>query len=80
MVVRSPSYRCDDGNALYVDVLTDENAVNVRDTRQDLPTRLTRENGEGPFTAENRSLSGVDEEVQYTAPDRPNQACRASAA
>lgn len=80
MVVSSPSYRCDDGNALYVDVLTDENAVNVRDTRQDLPTRLTREDGEGPFTADNRSLSGVGDEVQYSAPDRPNQTCRAAPA
>lgn len=80
MVVRSASYRCDDGNALYVDVLTDENAVNIRDTRQDLPTRLTREDGDGAFTAEGRSLSGVGEEVRYSAPDRPDQTCRAAAA
>lgn len=80
MVVSSPSYRCDDGKALYVDVLTDENAVNVRDTRQDLPTRLTREGGEGPFTADGRSLSGVGDEVRYSAPDRPDQSCRAAAA
>ena len=31
-IVRSPSYRCDDGNALYVDVLQEKEAVLVRDT------------------------------------------------
>jgi hypothetical protein len=56
MVTRSASYRCDDGKALYVDILTDENIVNV---------------GEG------RTLSGRGDEVNYTAPGRANQTCRA---
>ena len=76
MVASSPAYRCDDGDALYVDVLTDENAVNVRDSRADLPTRLTREGGTGPFTGEGRTLSGTGDEISYTAPDRPGQTCR----
>lgn len=76
MVASSPAYRCDDGGALYVDVLTDENAVNVRDSRDDLPTRLTREGGEGPFTGDGRTLSGTGDEITYSAPDRPDQTCR----
>lgn len=80
MVVRSAAYRCDDGNALYVDVLSDDNAVSVRDSRQDLPVRLERQDGSGEFTGANRTLSGVGDEVQYSAPDRPMQECRAAPA
>ena len=79
MVLRSASYRCDDGDALYVDVLTGEDAVSVRDSRADVPTRLVRENGSGPFAGEGRTLSGIGEEVQYSAPNRPEQECRAAA-
>ena len=78
MVIRSPSYRCDDGGALYVDVMSDENAVNVRDTRRDVPTRLWRQGGTGPFTTENCSLSGTGDVVRYAGPDRPEQECRAA--
>lgn len=58
--------------------MTDVNAVNVRDTRRDLPTRLWRQGGDGPFSAENRSLSGTGDIVRYSAPDRPDQECRAA--
>ena len=80
MVVRSPSYRCDDGRALYVDVLTDENAVNVRDSRADVPKLLRREEGTDPFTGADRSLSGIGDEVRYSGPGRPQQSCRAAPA
>lgn len=76
MVVRSPSYRCDDGKALYVDVLDDKSGVLVRDTRADIPTRLSSENEGGPYAGEERTLSGTGNEVRYSSPDRPNQSCR----
>lgn len=76
MVARSIAYRCSDGKALYVDVLTDENLVNVRDARQDLPVRLSREDEDSAFEGEGRSLSGRGDQVKYTAPDRPDQTCR----
>lgn len=76
MVVRSPAYRCDDGKALYVDVLSDENALVVRDTRTDPPTRLTRDGESGTFSGGERTLSGAGAEVRYSSPDRPAQACR----
>ncbi len=79
MVVRSPSYRCDDGNALYVDVLDDKSGVLVRDTRADIPTRLSSDNEGGPYAGEERTLSGTGSEVRYSSPDRPGQTCREAA-
>ena len=75
MIARSPAYRCTDGNALYVDVLTDDSAVLVRDTRADTPTRLTRNSAGEPYTGDGHSLSGTGSEVTYSSPERPNQSC-----
>lgn len=80
MIVRSPAYRCSDGNALYVDVLSDENAVTVRDSRSDIPVRLTRDAPGEPFTDDGRTLSGTGTEVRYSSPERPSQVCREGAA
>ncbi len=79
MVARSTSYRCDDGKALYVDVLDDKSGVLVRDTRADIPTRLSSESEGGPYAGEERKLSGTGSEVRYSSPDRPNQTCREAA-
>lgn len=75
-IVRSPAYRCQDGRALYVDVLSDENAVLVRDSRGDTPTRLERAGGQGSFTGDGRTLSDTDSEVIYASGDRASQVCR----
>ena len=79
MIARSASYRCDDGKALYVDILTDDASVNVRDSRSDIPKLLKRETEGAPFTGEERTLSGTGDEVSYSSPDRPKQSCRAAA-
>lgn len=76
MIVRSPAYRCDDGAALYVDVLTDENSVMVRDSRTDIPVTLSRDAPSEGFEGSDRTLSGTGTEVSYATPDRPQQACR----
>lgn len=76
MIERSPSYRCTDGDALYVDVLTDGNAVMVRNSRSDIPVRLTRSEAGESFSGEERTLSGTGAEVRYSAPGRPDQICR----
>ena len=75
MVARSAAYRCDDGQALYIDFLTDNIAVNVRDSRADIPTRLARQEGE-TYSGEGRSLTGTGDEVSYSSPERPEQSCR----
>lgn len=75
-IVRSVAYRCQDGDALYVDVLAEKNAVLVRDSRADTPVRLEREGGEGSFTGDDRTLSGTGDQVIYASPDRLSQACR----
>lgn len=76
MIERSPAYRCDDGHALYVDVLTDEKSVMVRDTRADIPLRLKRSAADEPFAGSQRTLSGTGAEVRYSTPERPDQTCR----
>ena len=80
MIVRSASYRCDDGKALYVDVLTDESIVAVRDSRGDTPKRLHRESDAQPFTGEGRTLTGVGPEVRYSSQERASQSCRQATA
>lgn len=75
-IVRSPAYRCQDGRALYIDVLSDEDAVLIRDSRGDTPTRLERAGGQGSFTGDGRTLSDTDDEVIYASADRPSQVCR----
>ena len=80
MIARSVAYRCDDGKALYVDVLTDDDIVNVRDSRQDIPVRLIRNEETQRFEGEDRYLSGRGAEVRYNAPERQNQSCRAAEA
>lgn len=76
MVVSSPAYRCDDGRALYLDVMSDDSFVNVRDSRADIPVRLDRNPETERFEGEGRWLSGRGDTVRYAAPDRPEQACR----
>lgn len=80
MIARTAAYRCDDGRALYVDILTDDNIVNVRDSRQDIPVRLTRDEETQIFGGENISLSGRGDEVRYSSPERPGQSCRIGSA
>ena len=75
-ITRSPAYRCQDGQALYVDVMSEGNAVLVRDSRTDTPVRLEREGGQGSFTGDGRTLSDTDDEVIYASPERASQMCR----
>lgn len=79
MVARSPSYRCDDSKALYVDVLSDNSAVLVRDSRAEVPRRLERDGDSGPFTGEERMLNGTGAQVTYSGPERAKQSCRQAA-
>ena len=78
MIVRTPSYRCDDGGALYVSVLSDENRVTLRDRIADVPVPLERNAGSGRFEGSERTLSGTGDTVRYSGPQRPEQECRAA--
>ncbi|MCF8706480.1 hypothetical protein [Rhizorhapis sp. SPR117] len=76
MIVKSASYRCDDGGALYIDIMSDENVVSVRDIRREVPAPLERDTETEVFTGSERSLSGTGDEVSYSGPGRPDQTCR----
>ncbi len=78
MIVRTPSYRCDDGGALFLSVLTDDSYLTLRDTLRDVPVRLDLNPQTGRFEGEGRMLSGTGDTVRYAAPERPEQECRAA--
>lgn len=79
MIVRTPSYRCDDGGPLFVSVMTDENFVTVRDRLEDVPVRLDRQAETGRYEGQGRMLSGTGATVRYASAGRPEQECRAAA-
>lgn len=76
MIVRAPSYRCDDGGPLYVSVMTDESFVTVRDRQEDVPARLDRNPESGRYEGQGRTLSGIGATVRYSGPERSEQECR----
>lgn len=78
MIVRTPSYRCDDGGALYISVLSDENRLTLRDRLSDVPVPLEKNAATGLFEGGGRTLSGAGDTVRYSSPQRPEQECRAA--
>jgi hypothetical protein len=78
MVVRTPRYRCDDGGALFLSVLTDDSYLTLRDTLRDVPVRLDLNPQTGRYEGQGRMLTGTGDTVRYAAPERPEQECRAA--
>ena len=76
-IVASKAYRCKDNSLAYVDFLSDNKTVTVRDARDGTPTALTMAEPGGPYTAEGYSLTGsaTDENVTITRPGKGSQAC-----
>lgn len=56
-IVASHAYRCADNSLVYVDWLNNDSA-RIKENRNEVGTTVTREGGEGPYTAEGQSLSG----------------------
>src|SRR3990170_5227690 len=76
-IVASKAYRCKDNSLAYVDYLSDNKTVTVRDARDGTPTALTMAEPGQPYTAEGYSLTGTatDENVTITRPGKGSQSC-----
>lgn len=70
------TYRCKDNSLLYAEFLTN-NSARVRAEQGGEPTTLTAIAEGQPYTAEGYSLSGNGATVNYTAPGKGAQSCKA---
>ena len=73
------NYRCADTSAIQVNFLADDLTANVRpaDNVTAPPTVLTAPAAGEAFVAEGYSLSGSGDTVNYAAPGKPSQSCKA---
>lgn len=77
MIQASHTYRCRDNSLIYVDFYTN-NTASVRTERGQPPVAtLTAENGQPPYVAEGYSISSSGEQIEYSAPGKGEQTCRA---
>ncbi|HEX8064202.1 MAG TPA: hypothetical protein VF535_13430 [Allosphingosinicella sp.] len=76
MIQASRTYRCKDNSLLYADFYTND-TVQVRSAKDQPPTILTAAAGQPPYTAEGYSLSANEAQINYTAPGKGAQTCKA---
>ncbi|HEX6376473.1 MAG TPA: hypothetical protein VFZ91_12230 [Allosphingosinicella sp.] len=76
MIQASRTYRCKDNSLLYADFYTD-NTVLVRDKKDGPGTTLTAPAAGQPYAADGYSLSANAAQINYTAPGRGAQSCKA---
>ena len=76
-IAASKAYRCKDNSLAYVDFLSDNKTVTIRDDREGTPTALTMAEAGGPYVAEGYSLTGTatDASVTITRPGKGSQSC-----
>lgn len=76
MIQASRTYRCKDNSLLYADFYTN-NTVQVRGAKDEPGTLLTAVAEGQPYTAEGYSLSANAPQINYTAPGKGAQSCKA---
>jgi hypothetical protein len=76
MIQASRTYRCKDNSLLYADFYTND-TVQVRAGKDKPPTTLTAAAAGQPYTAEGYSVSANAEQINYTAPGKGSQSCKA---
>ena len=82
-IARSVTYRCKDQSVVYVNFLTDNLTVNVRDKEEEPPAVNLKAAAAGePFVGvlpagEGFKMVGSGDEVTYTSPDSGTQVCKA---
>ena len=72
----SRTYRCKDNSLIYVDFYTN-NTAQLRTEPGGTPTQLTAAEAGAAYTAEGYSLSGNGTQVDYSAPGKGSQNCKA---
>ena len=76
MIQASRTYRCKDNSLLYADFYTNS-TVNVRDKKDGPGTILTAPADGQPYVAEGYSLSANAAQINYSAPGKGSQSCKA---
>lgn len=76
MIQASRTYRCKDNSLLYADFYTND-TVQVKAEKDGPGTLLTAAAAGAPYTAEGYSLSANSTQINYTAPGKGAQSCRA---
>jgi hypothetical protein len=76
MIQASRTYRCKDNSLLYADFYTND-TVNVRAQKDGPGTTLTAPAAGQPYVAEGYSLSANAAQINYTAPGKGAQSCKA---
>jgi hypothetical protein len=76
MIQASRAYRCKDNSLLYADFYTNDTAV-VRTQKDGPGTTLTAPAAGQPYVAEGYSLSANAAQINYTAPGKGAQSCKA---
>jgi hypothetical protein len=76
-IAASRTYRCKDNSLLYADFFTNS-TVNVRlGDRNSAPTKLAAADATAPYTGDGYSISKNASTVQFTAPGKGAQSCKA---
>ena len=76
MIQASRTYRCKDNSLLYADFYTNDTVL-VRAKKDGPGTTLTAPAAGQPYVAEGYSLSANAPQVNYTAPGKGGQSCKA---
>ncbi|MHA6723283.1 hypothetical protein [Sphingomonas sp. RS2018] len=77
-VKASVTFRCQPGNSLvYVDFFDGNKMAIVRSERGGTPTTLAAAESGQPFTGGGYTVVGTPASIKYTAPGKPELACKA---
>lgn len=69
--------RCKDNSLIYVDFFQGNTQVNLRTDKAAPPTQLKAAKDGDPFTGGGYTISGTPKSVEYTAPGKAAQTCKA---
>lgn len=74
----SKSYRCKDNSIVYVDFFAGDKQAIIHPGKKDAtPVTLKADEAGQPLTADGYTLKGSGATIQFTAPGKPEQSCKA---
>ncbi|MDB5670103.1 MAG: hypothetical protein JWO25_1062 [Alphaproteobacteria bacterium] len=76
MIQASRTYRCKDNSLVYVDFYTD-NSAQVRTKKDGEAVKVTGTDGKPPFAGGGYSVSANATTIDFTAPGKGSQSCKA---
>ena len=77
MVKESHQYRCKDNSLVFVDFMSDERAVTVRNEKDGAPTKLTAAEAGKPFEGGGFKVEGTGKQITATLPGKSALSCKA---